>query len=1322
MDIWQKEHDGERHTVVQRAWYFVSQKPVLTLGSIHLSLMGALGLWLWSDRSKFGLPINKCDPSLSVVGGAVPFSSPGLRIFSLTIYTLLVIPGLNLVLPFLFFLALHITYNTSRLRHPHFWRRLEDLVELIRRIPRIDFHRIVRHTASTLRGIPRSASSLFRRCRRPFRDVESGIQSADASSGPPLTLSDTPPHNQATQAGDPLAQSSLNHTGFLIVGLVCLALINIIQLVDIELTLLRNRRDQSREENEWGFGQVLAFLLLVVPLRDFVTSILDIQEKVKEEKVAREGIQQTFKDHLQRAVKDKNFDGHDFIHLIERGADPTVELEGALQVKTLLQLAAYLGNEGLVRYLKDKHVKDKGAARNHQFGTAYLLKDGNKSNMAEMTRRMFALGTELLQDSEWTVRQAAIDCLSSLGAQADLQQEIRPAVSGVVKLLEDSDKDVRRAAINCLASLGAQAELQQEIRPAISRVVKLLEDSDKSVRWAAIDCLASLGAQAELQQEIRPAISGVVKLLEDSDWDVRRAAIDCLSSLGAQADLQQEIRPGVSGIVKSLEDSDWDVRRAAINWLSSLRAQGIYSLDHVEPLPYRAWFIAEFQQEVRPAISRVVKLLEDSDENVRWAAINCLAGLGAQVELQQEITPAISEVVKLLEDSDKDVRWATIDCLAGLGAQADLQQEIRPGVPGIVKLLEDSDWHVRRAAINCLAGLGAQVELQQEITPAISEVVKLLEDSAKDVRWPAIDCLASLGAQVELQQEIRPAISGVVKLLEDSDKNVRRAAINCLASLGPQVDLQQEIRPAISGVVKLLEDSDWDVRRAAIDCLASLGAEDPARTISRVRVFPICLLSLHAHHDNIRARSSLVRPLFLLCTTDLIIIPSHLPFLLRTILVSISLDDDPRWPISYTLLSSLSSLAGSPTLSPPSRSSTHFPTPHAWHPQAHAKAAIDTRPHQLIIKPHTTPDDTSSASYPALARQTSTYQRTQGYVPGASAGPMFVPDPTAGVGAPGCYVLTSLGRASLLHLEGQDSLHHTHILPEATLPRSLGIASANTARNLETCGLLLQREIMRTDTKSWYVVERLLVPKRHATSATCALDEERVLSFTEACGLMGELVLTPSLALPCRFPSRSVRDILSFLLSRRFATSPAFSTAYRARGRWVDVNARDHEPRARGGDLRRRGWFQARMACVCRRASGGDERPSACGTANRRRRLPMRAWASLGSSVRRGRSCATRRAIHGAGWPSQTTSAIVCVRRGLVAPAAPILQPAPSSYRGSSWASLWMSPSRPAPTISCLPNARGTGDRRQGYEALALIRPHDHPARRIPSRDPGSFV
>jgi hypothetical protein len=104
--------------------------------------------------------------------------------------------------------------------------------------------------------------------------------------------------------------------------------------------------------------------------------------------------------------------------------------------------------------------------------------------------------------------------LDSLYLRELHEETTRQTIAWVMKLLEDSDKDVREAAISCLSSLGAQgtcflvhlepflcsseaapAELQQEIRPAISGVVKLLEHSNKYVLQAAISCLSSLGAQ-----------------------------------------------------------------------------------------------------------------------------------------------------------------------------------------------------------------------------------------------------------------------------------------------------------------------------------------------------------------------------------------------------------------------------------------------------------------------------------------------------------------------------------------------------------------------------------------------------------------------------------------------------------------------------------------------------------------------------------------------------------------------------------------------------------------------------------------------------------
>ncbi|KAJ7107507.1 hypothetical protein C8R44DRAFT_834252 [Mycena epipterygia] len=82
------------------------------------------------------------------------------------------------------------------------------------------------------------------------------------------------------------------------------------------------------------------------------------------------------------------------------------------------------------------------------------------------------------------------------------------------------------------------------------------------------------------------------------------------------------------------------------------------------------------------------------------------------------------------------------------------------------------------------------------------------------------------------------------------------------------------------------------------------------------------------------------------------------------------------------------------------------------------------------------------------------------------------------------------------------------LLPNATLPRFLAIASANTSLNRETCGLLLGRLTSASSLnvparENRYVVETLLIPKQHGTSDTCTMEEEEgVLHFTEERGLV----------------------------------------------------------------------------------------------------------------------------------------------------------------------------------------------------------------------------
>jgi hypothetical protein len=165
------------------------------LGTLQLTLMAILGIRLWSGPQRFGLgnrnPLDFEDvnalvlerANISILGRRVPFSSSTLRDTSIAIYVILLVPGLNLILPMAFFLAVHLV-----------GRRL-----------------------------------------LPFAKKWDSLPAC--------------------------------------ISLVILVTINIVFIVNIELTRIMNITLQSDEEAQWGFGQIMAMIMLHNPLFQFIKAV-----------------------------------------------------------------------------------------------------------------------------------------------------------------------------------------------------------------------------------------------------------------------------------------------------------------------------------------------------------------------------------------------------------------------------------------------------------------------------------------------------------------------------------------------------------------------------------------------------------------------------------------------------------------------------------------------------------------------------------------------------------------------------------------------------------------------------------------------------------------------------------------------------------------------------------------------------------------------------------------------------------------------------------------------------------------------------------------
>lgn len=200
--------------------------------------MAALGLWLWSNPRAFGTA-NSCaidSASTVILGNRVRLRSSTLRAWSIAIYSLFLAPGFNLILPMGLFLGMIIWAHRGGQNRDN-------------EAPYLKL------------GAPQSTSG-----------------SEVPTRGAPILS------RAAWNAWYTRLRSS---PGILAIfaGLFILFVINIIFMLDIELTLRQNRhlQDAGDSESVWTFGQILAMILLVLPLRDVLRTLLARYAQQREE-------------------------------------------------------------------------------------------------------------------------------------------------------------------------------------------------------------------------------------------------------------------------------------------------------------------------------------------------------------------------------------------------------------------------------------------------------------------------------------------------------------------------------------------------------------------------------------------------------------------------------------------------------------------------------------------------------------------------------------------------------------------------------------------------------------------------------------------------------------------------------------------------------------------------------------------------------------------------------------------------------------------------------------------------------------------------------
>ncbi|KAF6763501.1 ankyrin repeat-containing domain protein [Ephemerocybe angulata] len=273
---------------------------------------------------------------ISILGSHVPFASGALRIASFVIYGLFLVPGLNLLLPIVVFLGFHYCARGSP---PDIMPEAERLW-------------------------------LMSSWRKTLIHLVQAFIVRWWSMIPPV------------------------------LGLLFLLAINLVFIIDIELTLKQNAHLQDPDEAKWGFGQILAILLLFMPLRDLAETLIT-------RKVQRE-VNLGFKN----AVKQHDWDT--VFNYVARGADLHIAIEeGSTAIQTVCRLSPTQSPDSLLAIrrlleagsdpnIKSDPKRDTGIIRRENAGCLQLLRDYDNSHLdgglvlRDMAHKGYGAGVRLL--------------------------------------------------------------------------------------------------------------------------------------------------------------------------------------------------------------------------------------------------------------------------------------------------------------------------------------------------------------------------------------------------------------------------------------------------------------------------------------------------------------------------------------------------------------------------------------------------------------------------------------------------------------------------------------------------------------------------------------------------------------------------------------------------------------------------------------------------------------------------------------------------------------------------------------------------------------
>ena len=293
-------------------------------------------------------------------------------------------------------------------------------------------------------------------------------------------------------------------------------------------------------------------------------------------------------------------------------------------------------------------------------------------------------------------------------------------------------------------------------KQALPQLKKAAASKDTLVKLLATWALAK--SEPENAEATSKAVDEIVAAMESPRPEVRQAAARALWDLKAP---YEKVGPALS---KALNDSDPEIVDHVIDSLASLGAKIAPrvndALQDEKRRPKALAIIQRMGPEAKACVPELVKLLDESDEDLKVAVLTALSSIGP------DASEAVTTVAKSLSADSERVQSASAIALGRFGSAAEST------APAIDKLLKSKSPYVQAASAWALTQIQKdQAALAKKLLP---QLVKLLKSPIELVRLETADAIGSLGPAA------KSAVPDLKQAARDSNPVVSRAATTAI--------------------------------------------------------------------------------------------------------------------------------------------------------------------------------------------------------------------------------------------------------------------------------------------------------------------------------------------------------------------------------------------------------------------------------------------------------------------------------------------------------------------------------------------------------------